>query len=79
MLQFTDPERLNNKKGLRKDGRIFLGRGNRIDGVDWGQVGLGTGGIKWQGGREKYLEKLLEFGDISGAGEDLVQGKLHRI
>jgi hypothetical protein len=31
MLQSTDPERLSNKEGSRRDVWISLGRGNRID------------------------------------------------
>lgn len=57
MLWSTDPERLSNKGALKKDTRIFLGRGNRI----YFEDGLGTGIV----GNSKYQVRARE-GENSG-------------
>jgi hypothetical protein len=74
MLDSTYPERLSNKDGLRRDPRISLGMGVRIDFTS----GLGAGGIgnrrnQVRGRGRIYWEKKIV---IWRQGRNLEQWKL---
>lgn len=63
MLMFTNPERLDNKDDPIVDAWISLGKENRRNLTeDWGQVRMGTSGIRLKGWRERGDWKRGAFG-----------------
>lgn len=41
-------------------GSLWKGEIKQMSILGWRKVGLGTGGIKWWGGAQRYWEKYLE-------------------
>lgn len=72
-----DSEVLSNKEGLRGGHKNLPGKGKKILRVEWGQVGLGIGGIRWGG--ENTGRNDWNWVTFQGRGGNPVQWELHEI
>ena len=65
-LQSTDSERLGKEEGYReKHVSLWEGKLELIMQGDWGQVGIGEGGIRCGIGKEEeFRKRQLDLGDI---------------